>query len=159
MRLNIFKNSELDENRVEIHYKNKNRQVDKIINYIRESSNATIIGVIDDHEIVVSQEQLYYFESIDKKCFAYASDEIYQIKSTLTELEMILEDEMFARVNKSTILNISKVQSIKSDLNMKTVALLYNGEKTIISRHYQKAFKEKLYQLRDRLVESNHEIN
>lgn len=159
MKLNIFRESEISENRVDIYYRNKNREVDRIINYIREMSDQTIIGFIDGYERVVSQEQLYYFESVDKKCYGYASDKVYQIKSTLSELESILEDEIFARVNKSMILNISKVQSIKSDFNMKTIAMLRNGEKAVISRHYQKEFKRKLYALRDKLQEKNYEIN
>lgn len=159
MKLKLFRNSDLSEDRVEIHYKNKSREVDKLINYIRESSKKTIIGILNGTEIVLSQEHLFYFESVDKKCYGYSEGEVYRIKSTLSSLEDVLNRGTFARVNKSMILNIYKVESIKSDLNMRTIAMLYNGEKVVISRRYQKEFRAKLYSLRDRLQEKTNEID
>jgi len=157
MKIKIFRNSGLSEDRVEIYCRGKNRQVDKIVHFIKESSHEAVIGILDGIERVVAQEDLYYFESVDKKCYGYSHSEVYQIKSTLANLESLLNTDLFVRVNKSMILNICKVQSIQSDLNMRTMAVLHNGEQAVISRHYQKNFKSKLYGLRDRLQEQKYE--
>lgn len=51
---------------------------------------------------------------------------------------------IFFRASKSTIINISKIESVSPIFYGKFEALLQNGEKIFISRQYVPVFKKKL---------------
>lgn len=92
----------------------------------------------------ISQEDIYYFESVDQKVFAYGKSEVYETKSKLYELEADLPQKDFFRAAKSTILNLNKIKSLAPAFNGRLEALLKNGEKIIISRQYVAELKKKL---------------
>ena len=73
----------------------------------------------------------------------YTEKTVYRCKEKLYELEELLENSSFVRISKSCILNIDYLESVKAVFNGKLEALLSNGEKVIINRHYVSAFKKK----------------
>lgn len=93
---------------------------------------------------LVLPEEIYYFESVDQKVFAYAKMAVYETKSKLYELEKELPPNDFIRASKSSILNINMIKSLTPAFNGKLEANLKNGEKIIISRQYVPELKEKL---------------
>ncbi len=98
----------------------------------------------DDGIIMLSMNEIFYFESVDNKVFAYCEKSVYEIKSKLYELEDKYSDTDFIRVSKSVIANISKIEKLSPTLNGRFTANLANGEKIIISRQYVPDFKKKL---------------
>lgn len=62
------------------------------------------------------------------------------MEARLSELEDVYSEYGFIRVNKSMVLNIYKINSLKPELNMKVIALLDNGEKVQINRSYKAKF-------------------
>lgn len=92
----------------------------------------------------VEPEDVYYFEAVDQKVFAYCSSEVYQVKSRLYELLEELPGREFLRVSKSSILNLNKIRRLAPAFGGRYEALLENGEKVIISRQYVGMLKEKL---------------
>lgn len=54
----------------------------------------------------------------------------------------------FIRINKSQIVNIYKIQSIKHTAGMRVVALLNNDENLIINRSYRDAFEHALMEIK-----------
>lgn len=93
---------------------------------------------------MIAPEEIYYFESVDQKVFAYCEREVYETKSRLYELEKELPPKDFLRATKSIILNLNKVQRLAPAFGGRFEALLNNGEKIIISRQYVGILKEKL---------------
>lgn len=89
-------------------------------------------------------EEVYYFESVDQKVFAYCKSEVYEVKSKLYELEEELPIKDFMRSSKSSILNLGKIKSLTPAFGGRYEALLKNGEKVIISRQYVSVLKERL---------------
>ena len=81
---------------------------------------------------------------MDQKVFAYGKTEVYEVKSKLYELEEELPARDFMRSAKSTILNLNKIKSLTPAFGGRFEALLKNGEKVIISRHYVNVLKERL---------------
>lgn len=159
MKLNIYTEAQLQEERIDIHCREKTDKITSVIDTIKDSFSTNIIGILDDTEYVLTQMELLYFESVDKKCFAYTKDNTYQVKTTLNKLEADFATSSFARISKSAIVNLYKIRHIKADLNMRTVATLHNGEMQIITRHYKKTFNQKLYALRDQIkggTDGNH---
>ena len=108
-----------------------------------ENGEQIISGFRDDERIPLRLSQIYYFEAVDDKCFAYTKDSCLEIKSRLYEIEQSL-DYRFFRCSKSMICNIKKIKSVKAESNARLRATLLNGEIVVISRSYVKELKKKL---------------
>lgn len=87
---------------------------------------------------------IYYFESVDNKVFAYCEKEVYEVKEKLYEIESIYKSTDFQRISKSVIVNISYIEAVLPILGAKLEAKLRNGESVIISRQYVPELKKKL---------------
>lgn len=108
-----------------------------------ENGEQIISGFRDDERIPLRLSQIYYFEAVDDKCFAYTKDSCLEIKGRLYEIEQSL-DFRFFRCSKSMICNIRKIKSVKAESNARMRAELLNGEIVVISRSYVKELKKKL---------------
>lgn len=103
------------------------------------------LNVYKDGQIyLMSPEEIYYFESVDQKVFAYCEEAVYETKSRLYELEAELPSKDFLRATKSVILNLDKIQSLTPAFGGRFEALLKNRGKVIISRQYVGVLKDKL---------------
>ena len=87
---------------------------------------------------------IYYFEAVDNRVFAYLEKDVYECRLKLYELEQRFAETEFFRATKSTIVNLSKVKSFSPAFNGRFELLMKNGEKLIVSRQYVPALKTKL---------------
>ena len=87
---------------------------------------------------------IYYFETVDNKVFAYCRQSVYEVKERLYQLEEAIEELPFMRISKSMIANLEKILHISPALGGRVEALLENNEKVIISRLYAPMLKSKL---------------
>lgn len=88
--------------------------------------------------------QIIYIESVDRKCFIYTSDEVYESEFRLYELEQQLEEYGFFRVSKSFLIHLQNIQSLKADINRRVRVTMSNGEQIIASRQYADELKRRL---------------
>lgn len=86
-------------------------------------------------------DEILYIESVDRKCFVYTSDKIYESCRKLYALEQQLEAYLFVRINKSAIVNVKQIDSIKTHVNRRLLITLSNGEQLIASRQYAERLK------------------
>ena len=84
----------------------------------------------------LSADDIYYFEAVDEKSFAYTKDSVYEIKQRLYELEEAFAGFYYIRCSKSVVINLMKLEGITPALNGRFTAKMKNGEKLIISRKY-----------------------
>lgn len=94
--------------------------------------------------VQLASGEIYYFESVDNKVFAYAEKEVYEVREKLYELESMYQHTDFQRISKSVIVNIALVEAVLPMLGARLQAQLKNGETIIISRQYVPALKKKL---------------
>lgn len=87
-------------------------------------------------------QDVYYFEALDEKVFAYTKEQIYEIKMRLYEAEQLYEAYHFVRCSKSVVLNLMMLESISPALNGRFFAHMKNGEKLMISRQYARKMKQ-----------------
>ncbi|MGZ7441942.1 LytTR family DNA-binding domain-containing protein [Paenibacillus sp. TH7-28] len=134
----------LDHEDVEITIKCRliDADLEKLIAQIRLYGFA-ITGKKDGASYPLRPEDIYYFESIDDKTFAYYEKDVYECSLRLYELEQQFAQADFARISKSCILNIMKLSSVRALINGRFEARLDNGEKLFINRHYVQGFKQK----------------
>lgn len=139
LKVNEYPQPGLTENRIDFYYRTKNKEVCEILNYLKKHRQR-LVGKTDDSQIIFSLDDVFYFESVDKKIFACLEHKVLQIDARLQDLEEAYFESGFIRVNKSTILNAYKIRSLKPELNMRVMAVLDNGEKIQINRSYKRKF-------------------
>ena len=96
----------------------------------------TFAGKQNGEVYFIPVKDIYYFESVDGAVFFYTEDKMYEAAAKLYKIEESLQSFKFARVSKSAIVNLSKMQSIKKAKNSRLTATLTNQEKIIVSRQY-----------------------
>lgn len=89
-------------------------------------------------------KEIYYFESVDNKVFAYGKTQVYEVHKKLYELENDYEVLDFLRISKSTIVHLPKIAHLAPLFHGRFEAVLKNGEKLVISRQYVAMMKKKL---------------
>lgn len=85
-----------------------------------------------------------YAESVDERVYLYTAELVYRTALTLGELENRYDTLGFCRVSKSMTLNLHGIRSLKSCGAGRIEAIMKNGEKTVISRHYAPLLRERL---------------
>lgn len=94
--------------------------------------------------VILSVKDVYYFESVDNKVFAYCRTEVYEVHKKLYELEEELNSQDFLRVSKSIIVHLPKISYLRPLFNGRFEATLKNAEKILVSRRYVAEMKKKL---------------
>lgn len=153
MKLQLFQKKAIREDKIDIHYREITPLIERVIKIVDESQkNISVIGRNEkDEHIMIEVKDIFYFESVDKKTFAYLKEDVYMIKESLNQLERHFRKDGFIRINKSNAVNIFMIQSIKPEMNMRIRAVMENGEYLIINRSYKKAFGEFLKERRNLL--------
>ena len=136
----------LGENYLELHYNQMNQETQDIISYL-ESKNV-LMGKSDTEERLIKPDEIYYCEIVDRKCYAYLKEEVWNLEEGLAELVERYEMHGFVRIGKSTVVNLYKVKKIEADLNMRMKLVLLNDEMIVMSRSYRNEFFKKLQSIR-----------
>jgi DNA-binding LytR/AlgR family response regulator len=105
---------------------------------------AMLVAYKDSEIHRINPTDVFYIESVDNRTFLYCEREVYESKQKLYELEEALALGDFLRISKSTILNLRKVKSLMPAFSGRLEAVLRNGERVPISRHYVRELKKVL---------------
>lgn len=153
MKLNIYEDKNIKEEKVDIHFTNMRPVIKQLIDTVK-SERPTLSGrpadtdLDDGEEIILDAKEIYYLDHVDRKLFAYTKDGVFRIMNTLANCEEMLWNYGFVRVSKSNLINIYKIKQLKPDANMKVYASFDNGDRICINRSYNKSFKEYLQRMR-----------
>ena len=143
MKLTIDKNELYLDPEIIVKCKEIDDLLQDIISYIG-IADKKMIGEVDGELFFIPLNNILYFESVDKAVYIYTDKQVYKSSAKLYILEEQLADTYFARVSKTTILNLKKLNSIKAAKNAKLEGLLVNDEKILISRQYVVEIKKRL---------------
>lgn len=125
----------------------KCKEVDEhILNLVRviKAEHGKLTVFSDEKLFQIRTKDVYYFESVDNKVFAYMEKNVYEVKLKLYELEEMLANTDFFRASKSTIINLSMINNLSPEFNGRFTANMKNGEKALITRQYVPDLKCKL---------------
>lgn len=112
--------------------------------YSLKSDQDKLTGYVEDKIVKLMPRDIYYFESVDNKVFAYTAKGTYEVRKKLYEIESEYAYTDFLRISKSIIVNVAKIAYLKPIFNGRFEAKLKNEEKIIISRQYVLELKKKL---------------
>ncbi len=115
----------------------------QLVNQFKRGSDK--LNVYRDGNIhLIEPQEIYYFETVDQRVYAYCASEVYEIRSRIYELEEALAAKDFFRASKSVLLNLNVIRSLSPAFGGRFEAVLKNDEHVIISRQYVSILKEKL---------------
>lgn len=143
LKLQIIEDPELEDTEISIKCPKIDDTIDKISDIIR-SFYIRILVKKDNESIIINVDEIYYFEFVDNRLFAYTKDEIYEVNYKLHELVNLLSKASFIQTSRTILLNINKIKSVQALVNGRIMAVFDNGEKTIITRVYAGDFKRKI---------------
>ena len=126
-----------------LNYRQLNPEVEKVIAFM-DQNQKKMIGRVDGETILFSPEEILYIEKVDGRTFAYMVDRVVQVDLSLSTAELILEDVSFFRCSKSMIVNVNKVEKLKSLPSNRIDATMKGGEHIMISRTYASEFRRLL---------------
>ena len=142
MRFSVCQISE-GEDELILNYRQMNSEVEEVLAFM-ERHEKKLVGKIDGETIIFQPEEILYIEKVDEKTFAYTLEHVIQMDVSLSMAEMILDDERFFRCSKSMIINVNRVERLKSLPSNRIDATLQSGEHIIISRTYASDFRKLL---------------
>ena len=131
------------EDEVILRYQTMTPEVERVY-YFLNGMQQKLIGWNEKTQVVLELSQILYIESVDGKTFAYTEKEVLRMDHSLNRLETILSDINFFRCSKSMIINIDKVERLKSLPSNRIDAVMRNGEHILISRTYASDFRKRL---------------
>jgi DNA-binding LytR/AlgR family response regulator len=139
--IEVIDKTEEEEIRIRCHQAGE--EIDRLVHTIK-TETLVLLGYQEGQISRIKLSDIYYFEAVDGKVFAYGKNNIYEVKQKLYELEELCKGKHCFRASKSTILNIAKIESIHPSISGRFQALLDNGEKVVISRQYVPMLKHML---------------
>lgn len=143
MKITINQNSAIRETEVIINCREVDGQIRNLADSIRQYC-AALSGEIEGMTYYVPLETVIYMESINKHTFFYDRSRVFRSRNTLSEMEDRLGNVHFVRISKYCIVNLAKIQSIRSCGNHRMELTMTNGERLMTGRVYQKKILQRL---------------
>ena len=117
------------------------QRIEQIFEKIRHKMNQRIknltFSVINGGQIVLSPEEIYYFERNLRETDVVTESGNYKVWDKLDEIEKVLPKPDFVRCHNSYIVNLPNIREMQ-----KNRFLIKDGSEIVISRGYMKAAKE-----------------
>lgn len=143
MKVKIIENPDLLEDLVTIECKEINQEILSISEYI-ENYGLSIVGKKDGEKVFINLKDIYYFEAVDNRVFAYTKDLVYEVSYRIQDINVLFGKLFFIQISRTIVINIDIIEKVSTLVNGRILAVLINGEKQIISRAYAHEFKNKL---------------
>lgn len=139
MKVTVCENEQQLETEIIIHCRKADEQVQRLAEAL-SSYDRKLNGTKDGKTFILEADDILYFDSVDKRTFAYTHQDVYEIGLRLYELEERLP-QYFFRASKSAIINITKIKIICPDFGGRLEVTLLSGERLSVSRQYAHTLK------------------
>lgn len=147
MKIQYWKNPALQEDLVDVHYREENETIAVIRDFFGSFNRIT--GKNENGVRKLHPDSIYYLEVVDRKLFACLETDVYELAYTLHRFLDLFSANGFVRIGKSAAVNVYKVGSIQADFNMHLRLRLDNDEILILNRSYKKSFLAALQHIRE----------
>lgn len=143
MKIHINEDSQYRETEITINCSRLSPEIEKLISMMRVL-DLKLTGKKDGQTYILDAAKVLYIDTVDKKTFFYTKNDVYETDLKLYELEEQLAAMDFLRANKSCIINLRQIVSIKPDIDGKLLVTMSNSEKLYVSRQYSPVIKTRL---------------
>ena len=142
MKIHLHIDSAHEEIELHIYAAEYSETIEKIMQQLKQPATETIIGYLQQDIHIAKLDDIYAVISEGAKVYLQTDEQEYETKLKLYEMEDQYS-QTFARINKSILININKLQFIQNKLGS-AQAILLNDVSFPISRRYLKELKIKL---------------
>lgn len=142
MKIRI-EHGDYEENEVLLRCKEMDSEMRHVLALLR-SLEKKIASYADGEVHLVRPSDVYYADTVDGRTFIYTQSAVLETALTLSVLQDAYADFGLLRISKSQVVNLHKVQRLKSTANSRIEVTLQGGEKLIVSRHYIQDLKARL---------------
>lgn len=96
------------------------------------------IAIKCGHRVVrVDSDEITHIEAAGDYMCIHVSEEMHTFRATMREIEKRLDPRRFARVHRSTIVNLSRIKAMRPHLNGEYFLMLDSGREIKLSRSYK----------------------
>lgn len=134
---------EQGEDELILNYSHLNPEVEAVLAFM-EKKTRKLQGKVDGEKVLFSPEEILYLEKVDDRTFAYTLGQVIQLDVSLATAEIILDDVCFFRCSKSMIINVDRVERLRSLPSNRIDVTITGGEHILISRTYASEFRKLL---------------
>lgn len=143
MKIHIIYDDKAEEPEITVVCRELSDEVRKILSAAEVSENK-LTGVKDGQVYILRHGDVIYMDTVDKKIFIYTREDVYETQLRLYELEKQLPRGDFFRANKSCIVGIRHIRSIRADIDGRLLLTMDTGDKLWVSRQYAVEFRKKI---------------
>ncbi|MEG0260190.1 MAG: LytTR family DNA-binding domain-containing protein [Lysinibacillus sp.] len=143
MKINLTIDEKFQETEVHICAKEYNEEIERLMKQLQTVQTTVIDGYLQQEIHMLKISDIYAIYAEGTKVFLQTEEQEFDSKRKLYELEDHLAKD-FARVSKSTLVNINKIASIQMGKIGSTELLLDNDVSIHVSRKYLKELKRQL---------------
>ncbi|MBQ9902419.1 MAG: LytTR family transcriptional regulator DNA-binding domain-containing protein [Clostridia bacterium] len=143
LKIHIIYDDKAEEPEITVICRELNEEVRKILSAAEMSVNK-LTGVKDGQVYILRHSDVIYIDTVDKKIFIYTQEDVYETQFRLYELEKQLPCGDFFRANKSCIVGIRHIRSIRADIDGRLLLTMDTGDKLWVSRQYAAEFRKKI---------------
>jgi two-component system LytT family response regulator len=93
---------------------------------------------------VIPAERVDWIEADDNDVLLHVGRETHRLRGTLTSLAARLDPARFARIHRSTIVNIERVRQVQPWFQGESILFLIDGTRLAIGRTYRDEFLQTL---------------
>ena len=94
--------------------------------------------------IFLTVDDIDYVEAEGNYLSLQVGKEMHLIRSAMHQFENRLDPEKFARIHRSTIINIDRVKEMHPLFNGDQLVIMKNGKELVLSRNYRDRLKDLL---------------
>lgn len=147
MKIQYYQEPALQEAYVNVHFREETEEIGIIRDFF--SSFEGIMGKKENVLYKLYPGSIYYLEVVDRKLFACQEKEVYQLECSMRHFLDRFAENGFVQIGKSMVVNLYKVDQVKTDLNMRLKLFMDNGEILILNRTYKKSFLSALAHMQE----------
>ena len=93
---------------------------------------------------LVSVAEVDWIEAADNYVRVHAGAERHLVRETMAAMEARLDPSRFARIHRSTIVNLARIRELQPTFNGEYAVLLHTGATLTLSRGYREALRSRL---------------
>ena len=143
MKIHILYDDNAEEPEVTVVCREITDEVSRLLR-AAESREDRLTVMKDGQIFILRYPDIIYIDTADTRTFVYTSGEVYETGQRLYELERQLPAADFFRANKSCIVGIRHIRSIKADIDGRLLLTMDSGDKLWVSRQYAADFRKKI---------------
>lgn len=143
MKITIQINENVQDTEIAVTCNKLTPEIEKMLATLRMLDQQLMVSK-DEENYLLDVTKIAYIEAVERKTFVYTTEDVYESKLKLYEMEERLCQSGFFRVSKNTLVHLRFIRSLRNDVARKLRLTLLNGEQILVSRQYADEIKKRL---------------